>query len=148
MTPCMRQSTRPARSSAAHVDDEAVLDASTLVDFLLGTDHGRAVGAVLSRFAVLHAPAHIDAEVLSGLGRLQRAGTVTARQAASRLEELAAAPIQRHGLMSFLAGAWRRRDRFRLVDALYVELSEALGATLLTTDARLAAAAGIVALTP
>jgi len=145
---CMRQSTRRARSSAAQVDDEAVVDASALVDFLLGTDHGRSVGMVLSRFAVLHAPAHIDAEVLSALGRLHRAGTITARQATSRLEELAAAPIQRHALMSLLAGAWRRRARLRLVDALYVELSETLGATLLTTDTRLAAAAGIVAVAP
>src|ERR1700686_1737113 len=144
----MSQSTRVARSSAAQVDDEAVVDASALVDFLLGTDHGRSVGMVLSGFAVLHAPAHIDAEVFPALGRPHRAGTIAARQATGRLQELATAPIQRHALISHLAGAWRRRDRFRLVDALYVELSETLGATLLTTDTRLAAAAGIVALVP
>src|ERR1700719_150947 len=109
-----RLSERHARSSEVHVDDEAVVDASALVDFLLGTEHRRAVGEVLNRFAALHAPAHIDAEVLSALGRLHRAGMITARQAASRLDELAAAPIQRHGLVALLAGAWRRRDRFRL----------------------------------
>jgi predicted nucleic acid-binding protein len=134
-------------SSATRVDDAAVVDASALVDFLLGNDQGRAVGPVLGRF-VLHAPAHIDAEVLSALGRLHRAGTITARQVGSRLEALAEAPIERHALMSLLAGAWRRREHFRLVDALYIELSETLGAVLLTTDGRLASAAGIAAITP
>lgn len=130
------------------MSDAAVVDASALVDFLLGTDHGRAVGPALTRFSALHAPAHIDAEALSALGWLHRAGIVTARHAATRLEALARAPIERHALMPLLAGAWRRRDRLRLVDALYVELSETLGATLLTTDGRLAAAAGIAAIAP
>jgi predicted nucleic acid-binding protein len=137
-----------AMSLATRVDDAAVVDASALVDFLLGTDRGRAVGPVLGRFAALHAPAHIDAEVLSALGRLHRAGTITAPQVGSRLEALETAPIERHALMSLLAGAWRRRDRFRLVDALYIELSEMLGASLVTTDGRLASAAGIAAIVP
>ncbi|HEY8755708.1 MAG TPA: type II toxin-antitoxin system VapC family toxin [Candidatus Dormibacteraeota bacterium] len=135
-------------SSAARVDDAAVVDASALLDFLLGTDRGRAVGSALGRFAALHAPAHLDAEVLSALGRLHRAGTITAPQVGSRLEALTTAPIERHALTSLLAGAWRRRARFRLVDALYIELSEMLGAVLLTTDSRLASAAGIAAITP
>src|SRR5450759_471081 len=75
---CRRQLTMLAMSLATRVDDAAVVDASALVDFLLGTDRGRAVGPVLGRFAALHAPAHIDAEVLSALGRLHRAGTITA----------------------------------------------------------------------
>ena len=136
-----------ARSSATDVADVAVVDASAVVDLLVGTDHGRVVGPVLTRFAALHAPAHIDAEVLSALGRLHRAGTMTTRQVTSSLEALARAPIERHPVMSLLAGAWRRRNRFRLVDALYVELSEALEATLLTTDGRLASAAGVAAIT-
>jgi predicted nucleic acid-binding protein len=37
-----------------------------------------------------------------------------------------------------LTAAWQMRDRLRLVDALYVALSEQLGTRLLTTDARLA----------
>ncbi|MGH7685507.1 MAG: type II toxin-antitoxin system VapC family toxin [Candidatus Dormibacteria bacterium] len=133
---------------AALVDDAAVVDASALVDFLLSTDHGRQVGRELVRFQALHAPAHVDAEVLSALGRLYRAGTIRASHVTSRLEALARAPIERHALTSLLAGAWRRRERFRLGDALYVELSATLGATLLTTDTRLAAAAGIAAVIP
>lgn len=137
---------RRARSWARQVDDAAVVDASALVDLLLGSDRGRGVGRAVTRFAALHAPAHIDAEVLSALGRLHRAGAVTSRQVGNRLDALAQAPIERHAVMSLLVGAWRRRDRFRLVDALYVELAEQMGAVLLTTDGRLAAAAGIAAI--
>jgi predicted nucleic acid-binding protein len=55
------------------------------------------------------------------------------------LNELAAAPIQRHLLADLLASAWGARERLRLVDALYVELATSLGSmALLTTDARLA----------
>jgi predicted nucleic acid-binding protein len=88
----------------------------------------------------LHAPAHVDAEVLSALGRLHRAGDLDAGLVAAALSQLATAPIARHHLAGLLAGAWAARARLRLVDALYVELSTALAATLLTTDARLSRA--------
>lgn len=127
---------------------EAVLDASALVDFLVGTDRAGAVAARMSEFADLHAPAHLDAEVLSALGRLQRAGVITAGAAVARLKALAAAPIHRHALAQLLVGAWQRRDRLRLVDALYVELAASLRLPLLTTDARLASAAGLDPIAP
>src|ERR1700737_1252987 len=110
-----------------------------MVEALLAPETGL---AVLDRIetARLHAPAHIDAEVLSALGRLHRAGAVDAGAVRAALADLAAAPIARHPLSSLLIGAWAARGRHRLVDALYVELSRALGSlVLLTTDARLAA---------
>ncbi len=128
--------------------DPAVVDACALVDLLLGSEHGRLVGGVLDGFDALHAPAHVDAEVLSALGRLQRAGSIRVGVVSSRLEALARAPLERHALPALLLGAWRRRGRLRLVDALYVELADTLGATLVTTDARLAAAAGVPAIAP
>lgn len=131
-----------------HLVADAVIDASALVDFLLGTEHGRAMNSALTGFAALHAPAHMDAEVLSALGRLHRAGSLTTRQVSGRLEELVRAPIERHELTPLLTGAWRRRDRFRLVDALYVELAELLGASLLTTNTLLASSAGIAPIAP
>lgn len=128
----------PATSSAPDPIAEAlVLDASAVVEALIGTPLGDAVRARM-RGCELHAPAHLDAEVLSALGRLHRAGELSAALVASALTELAAAPIVRHELAGLLAGAWNARDRLRLVDALYVELSSSLGAALLTTDARLA----------
>ncbi|HET9104806.1 MAG TPA: type II toxin-antitoxin system VapC family toxin [Solirubrobacteraceae bacterium] len=117
--------------------ESVVVDASAMVETLTGTRLGRATRTRL-RGCELHAPAHFDAEVLSALGRLHRAGELDATLVSSALSELAIAPIVRHALAGLLAGAWAARDRLRLVDALYVELSTALGAALVTTDARLA----------
>jgi predicted nucleic acid-binding protein len=115
-----------------------VIDASALVEALLGTNLGAVVRARMRGHA-LHAPAHLDAEVLSALGRLHRAKEIEQSIAAAALDELAAAPIHRHPLARLLAGAWERRANQRLVDALYSELAASLGAaSLLTTDAGLA----------
>lgn len=88
----------------------------------------------------LHGPAHLDAEILSALGRLHRAGELPAEAVTGALRELASAPIVRHHLADLLDGAWQSRERLRLVDALYLELGAKLDASLLTTDTRLARA--------
>jgi predicted nucleic acid-binding protein len=114
-----------------------VLDASAAVEALIGSAVGRVVRARM-RGCELHAPAHLDAEILSALGRLRRAGDLAAPVVASALTELRSAPVARHDLADLLAGAWDARDRLRLVDALYVVLASRLEAPLVTTDARLA----------
>ena len=88
----------------------------------------------------LHAPAHLDAEVLSALGRLHRAREMPADAVEAALRELWSAPIVRHHLADLLDAAWQARDRLRLVDALYIELGKKLGASVLSTDVRLARA--------
>lgn len=118
---------------------EVVADASALVDLLLGNEIGDAVRRRISG-QVLHAPAHIDTEVLSALGRLHRAGEIAADGVETKLHELTAAPIQRHPLTGLLLGAWARRHQLRLADALYVELAVSRGLALVTTDSRLHAA--------
>ena len=122
-----------------------VLDASAAVEALLGSGTGLAVRERM-RGTQLHAPAHLDAEVLSALGRLHRAGEVSANTVTTGLTDLATAPVARHPLAGLLTAAWQMRDRLRLVDALYVALSEQLGARLLTTDARLARGSGLAEL--
>lgn len=130
---------RRVPSSATEPPPEAVVvDASAVVEALLGTDLGTRVRGRM-RSHLLHAPAHLDAEVLSALGRLHRAGDLDESTVAVALDQLATAPIRRHPLAELLSGAWARRENQRLVDALYVELAVSLGSTgLLTTDARLA----------
>src|SRR5438552_13326087 len=102
--------------------ETVVVDASVLVDLLAGTEVAPAARARLAR-AVLHAPAHLDAEVLSALGRLQRAGELATGDVDASLAHLTALPVTRHDLPTLLAGAWARRGDLRLLDALYVELA-------------------------
>jgi predicted nucleic acid-binding protein len=115
---------------------EVVLDASAAVDLLLGNPMGLAVRERLAGQA-LHAPGHLDAEVLSALGRLSRAGDLDDDTVTRMLGRLVDAPIERHPVQDLIAGAWSRRHRLRLADALYVELAAARGAALVTTDRRL-----------
>jgi predicted nucleic acid-binding protein len=135
----------PAASSAR--PEAAVVDASALVEALLGTAVGLAVRGRM-RGRLLHAPAHLDAEVLSALGRLHRAGELLPPSTlAAALDELTGAPIRRHPLAPLLSGAWQRREELRLVDALYVELAVELDQlALLSTDRRLARASPLVEL--
>ncbi len=114
-----------------------VVDASAMVDLLVGSPLGDAVRSRLEG-RELHAPAHFDAEVLSALGRLHRAGALSAIDVSRRLAQVAVAPIRRHDLASLLDGAWRLRHDTRLVDGLYVELASRLNAVLITTDRGLA----------
>lgn len=118
------------------VAEPVVVDASTIVDLLAGTKLAAAVRTRLDG-AHWHAPAHLDAEVISALGRLARAGRLADDAVAARLPLLASMPVERHLLPSLLAGAWDRRADVRLVDALYVELADQLNAPLVTTDQRL-----------
>lgn len=120
------------------VAESVVVDASAMVDLLVGSAVGTSVATHL-RGHELHVPAHFDAEVLSALGRLQRAGEMTIRQVDARLQRVAAAPIQRHVLAPLLIDAWKLRHNLRLVDALYVGLANRLDASIVTTDAGLAA---------
>ncbi|MGI8727487.1 MAG: type II toxin-antitoxin system VapC family toxin [Solirubrobacterales bacterium] len=118
--------------------DSAVVDASAFVELLCKTELERPVAERL-RDRRLMSPAHFDAEVLSALGRLQRAGELTKQQAEQRIEELADWPFDRRPLAPLLAGAWRRRHNLQLADALYVELAAQLGdVPLVTTDSGMA----------
>jgi len=124
-----------------------VLDASAMVDLLLDTAASGAVQSAL-RGRSLVVPAHFDAEVLSAIGRLHRAGELTESAAAVRIERLVSAPLAREPLAPLLTGAWARRDDTRLADALYLELAAVLDTVVLTTDLRLARAHPTATLVP
>lgn len=116
-----------------------VLDASVLVDLLAGTEKADAARKRLVD-TVLHAPAHLDAEVLSALDRLQRAGELSTAEVEAVLPALTSIPVTRHPVSELALGAWARRADLRLTDALYVELAARLHTHVLTTDQRLARA--------
>ncbi len=116
-----------------------VLDASAAIELLLRTPAGsRTEAALRGHQAVV--PAHFDAEVFSGLGRLVRGGDLAERLVEPILDELARAPFARYTLQPLLAAAWRLRHNLALRDALYVTLARRLGAAFITADGRLARA--------
>jgi len=116
-----------------------VLDASAAVELLLRTAAGRRAEAALRTHQVA-VPAHFDAEVLSALGRLARAGELAERLVQPILTELARAPFVRFNLQPLLGTAWELRHNLALRDALYVALASRLHSALITADARLAEA--------
>ena len=63
----------------------------------------------------------------------------------ARSPDLVDLPLTRHAAEPFLGRAWQLRANVTAYDALYVALAEALGAVLVTCDARLARAAGDLA---
>src|SRR5437870_2345624 len=98
-----------------------VIDASALVDMLLQTDRGTAVTDRIAG-AELHAPAHVDSEVLSALGRLHRARLITADYAESRLHRLVMIRIERHLLPPLPRRAWARRPNMALAHARHADV--------------------------
>jgi predicted nucleic acid-binding protein len=122
-----------------------VVDASVFVDLATGRRGWRAIAERLIGVA-MHAPAHVDVEVMSALARLARAGTLTDQQAQAALDRFRDAPISRHELPQLVVGAWARVDRLRVADALYIELAAMLGIRVLTSDARLARASELAEL--
>jgi predicted nucleic acid-binding protein len=118
--------------------EAVVVHASAIVEALLATDVGLAVRDRI-RGCALHAPAHLDAEVLATLEHLNESGALSDEHTAALVDALAAAPIQRHELSALLTAAWSARSRRQPTDGLYAELAAALGdLPLLITDARLA----------
>ncbi len=118
-----------------------VLDASAAIELLLRTPRASEVENAI-RGTEVAVPGHFDAEVLSALGRLARAGQVPEVTIEPALSELARAPFRRFALPPLLTPAWRLRERHALRDALYIALAERLGATLVTADGRLSRALG------
>ena len=120
-------------------DERVVIDASALLDLVISSRAGPALSARLDGCS-LHAPGHVDAEVLASLGHLEQTGSLSSDAVLRYADTVAAAPIERHAVAGLMAGAWRRRDHLPLSVALYVELARTLGATLVTTDQELARA--------
>lgn len=117
-----------------------VVDASVVVE-AVGGSSARNLEA-LRRIAqdVSLAPHVLDVEVASALRGLLRRGAITEPVARSALRNLAQLPIRRIPHERLLERCWELRDNLTVYDACYVALAEATGATLLTSDRRLAGA--------
>jgi predicted nucleic acid-binding protein len=132
-----------------------VVDASAVIELLLNTPLGERVGDRLADAGeTLSAPHLLDVEVLHVVRRLCAGGTLKERRARQALADLAEFPVIRYSHQELIGRAWMMRATLTAYDAMYVALAEALGATVVTCDARLGRAHGhgaeiaVVALSP
>ncbi|MGQ0836002.1 MAG: type II toxin-antitoxin system VapC family toxin [Gammaproteobacteria bacterium] len=115
-----------------------VIDASALLELVLGTDLAEDVAArALAPAERLHAPHLLDIEVAQALRRLVQLEEITPARAQQALDDHHAFVIERYPHQPLLARIWQLRDAVSAYDAAYVALAEALGAPLLTCDAKL-----------
>lgn len=120
-----------------------MVDAAVVVDLICDFPAAEPYRGALASAEAVAAPAHLDAEVLSALGRLERAGRLA--RASERVEALATFGATRWPLRPLLLPAWALVDRIATQDALYVALAVSLDAVLITSDGRLRRSAqGIV----
>jgi predicted nucleic acid-binding protein len=123
-----------------------VLDASAVLELLLATTAGRRIARrIRSPRLSLHAPHVIDLEVAQVLRRYVARRVLEEARARLALELLAQLDLVRYPHDLFLPRIWALREDLTAYDAAYAALAEALPATLLTLDRRLAAAPGIKA---
>ena len=119
-----------------------VVDAGVVATALADDDGpGREARSAL-RGHELAAPELVDLEVCSVLRRLVIAGTLGSSRAGQAVADLGDLPLMRAPHAPLVARCWELRHNLTPYDAAYVALAEALGASLLTIDRRLAAAPG------
>ena len=122
-----------------------VLDASAVVSLLVGPgpEAERIRRKVESPGESLHVPHLMDLEVLHALRRQTLLGTLSQERGAEALEDLKNIAFVRYPHASLVDRIWDLKNNLTAYDAAYVALAEALGAPLVTLDARLARAPGI-----
>ncbi len=121
-----------------------VLDASALVELLLGTEHGRSIAARIADPTLgLHVPHLADVEIAQTLRRYVRDHELDPASAASALEDLHSLDLERHAHEPLLDRMWALRQNLTAYDAVYVALAEALDTIILTCDRKLARAPGM-----
>jgi predicted nucleic acid-binding protein len=119
-----------------------VVDASIIVTGL--ADDGPDGDRVRVRLSDerLAAPHVIDLEVASAWRRLVAAGELDERRAQLAMDDLDALRLVRAPHAPLLARCWELRHNLTIYDAAYIALAELMAITLVTGDARLAAAPG------
>lgn len=121
-----------------------VVDASVLVDFLLGrpTTLAALENEMREReHEPLHAPDLIELEALSALRRLTRSEAISGERAGQAVADLDRVRLTRYPHPPLRERVWALSDELTPYDAGYLALAEGLGGRLLTADAGLAARA-------
>ncbi|MEM6559899.1 MAG: type II toxin-antitoxin system VapC family toxin [Myxococcota bacterium] len=116
-----------------------VLDASTAVEILLGTEVGQQALTIVDEDTPC-APHLFDVEVLSVIRRLTYKRELTLARANMAIEDLAMWPLMRFEHTALLSGMWGLRNNVSAYDAAYAALAISLNLPLLTADNPLAGA--------
>jgi predicted nucleic acid-binding protein len=119
-----------------------VVDATCLYEVVADTRHAEPIRQRLAADEDHAAPHLVDVEVLNVIRRHEMQGQLDATAAQQAVDDLHDWPGERFGHRPLLRRAWELRHNVRGWDALYVALAEAVGATLVTLDTRLARATG------
>lgn len=119
----------------------SVVDASLLVDVLVGLPAGRRWRRWMATTEALAAPDCVGVELGRYLRRHALAGRLAVADADHGLRAFAALSVQTYPTAPLLSDAFAMRDNLTFDDALYVALARRLDEPLATTDERLARAA-------
>ncbi len=119
-----------------------VVDASCLYEVVVDGTFAESVRRRLAADPDHAAPHIVDVEVVSVIRRHHQLGRLDGTAAAQAVDDLREWPGERFGHQPLLDRMWALRATVRGWDAAYVALAEALDATLLTLDGRLAATSG------
>ncbi len=122
----------------------SVIDASLLIDVLVGLPAGRPWRSWVASSSALAAPDCAGVELGRYLRRHTRSGALDVSDAHRSLAAFKALGVETYPTAPLLAEAFALRENFTFDDGLYVALARQLDEPLATTDTRLArAAAGL-----
>jgi predicted nucleic acid-binding protein len=122
-----------------------VVDASIVANALADDQmDGRVARDRLSTGGDLVAPDLVDVETVGVLRRRWLAGDLTARRFSAAIDDLGDLDLTRFPALALLRRAYELRANVTPYDAVYVALAEQLDCTLVTADARLASAPGLL----
>ncbi len=119
-----------------------VVDTSAILSALVCRPRNQDLVERLAEDGDLHAPHLIDVEVIHALRRLVAGRALTEDRAADVRTDFADLTIVRYPHQPLADRMWELRHNLSTYDAPFVALSEALNASLITCDSRLAGASG------
>jgi predicted nucleic acid-binding protein len=119
-----------------------VVDASCLFEVVADTPQSEEIRERLASDTDHTAPEIVDVEVLGVIRAQYLSGGLDGTAAGQAVTDLREWPGERFAHRWMLDRVWQLRDSVRGWDAFYVTLAEALDATLVTLDGRLARAHG------
>lgn len=120
-----------------------VLDASAAVELVLNLPRAAQVSRRIADPEIsLHAPQLLPIEVLHVLRRRVATGATMPAKALEAIGYLEDLDLNYHDHLPFARRIWALRGNLTAYDAAYVALAEALPATLITSDRKLAGSPG------